>query len=128
MRALETDPRVERIRAWAAEGRSFAWMGRQLGVTGSRVSQIAIAYGIQSSVPEADRLRELGRRVASWLREHPEVQKKKRHEEFDSRLGIIMWAAASGKTYGEAAKILGVSRNVVAGMAHRNGIKFGEAA
>lgn len=127
MRLREADPRVERIRAWSSQGKTFAWIADQLGVSRQRISQIARKHGIKPAF-DAEALHLRGKAVAAWLRAHPEVRSGNRHDDFDTRLGAIKWGAAAGKTYDQVAALLGVSRNVIAGMAHRNGIKFGGAA
>lgn len=120
------DERVALIRLWSAQCRTIRWMGAQLELSGERVRQIAVANNIARTGKKSPEYRamqrERGIKMAMDGRMPIHI-----HPEHDARLEAILKAAARGDSYSDVARRLGVSRNVIAGMAHRHSIRFGRA-
>ena len=123
-----TDLRVGQIRAWAAEGKTLAWVGAQFGISKQRVQQIAVANDVHCR--GLDWTPELRAKASQQMREKhnagvfDEAKTKLRHPDYANRAEQIRLAAAEGLTFSQTAERLGMTRSGVAGFAKRQKVSF----
>lgn len=87
-------------------------IGERFGISGQRVSQIVQAAGLHREPNVTEKMREHGRNMA---RQH----RPKRGDILNPLLPEAVALVSRGHSYGEAAKLLGLTRSAVAGACYR---------